>query len=169
MNNPITDDIFIIQGESIAVLPRDYMATSGVAPTVDAEGNILNNGLYDIRTVGVSISRMAEIVMNGFTFRILETSDIEIIYKICIDFITEHRRINSIGLYSLFSNEFIDMIENFKDEIFKKHREYLNEVEPVRSFNTIQDVMIYPGQVSKEEPQEEVRYINHSAIGLFKG
>jgi len=133
--NPLEDNLYLVRGTNIALLEREYLSAVGVAPTVNQDGEVIDDGLYDTRTVMIPIRRMAEIIMNGFTFSILNIEDIPKIYKVCRDFVDEHRRINASGVYQVYTNEFVDMIENLQKEIETKHKFYLGSIDNKQSFH----------------------------------
>ncbi len=162
---PIRDDIFIVSGPAIAVLEKEYLEIVGVQPTVDADGVILNNGLNEVRTVGLPIFRLASIISNGFNVNIVNQEDITTIYKLCSSFIEENRSINKSGIYKVYEDEFIDLIDNLKEEIVTKHKRLLEVTMPKESFNYLKDALI--SFDSPKQQNDDVPYVNKSSVGLY--
>ncbi len=174
MASLIETETFLVSGTAIAVLTKEYLETVGVQPTVDSEGRILTNGLDEYRVVGMTIVRMAEVISNGFNMSILNLNDVPKIYQISLDFISENRRINNSGVYKVYSDELIDLIDNFVTELEKKHKNILTIAAPNSSFNTLKHLtptidFDTKRTVSPEYDKNDNQpvFTNRSSVGLY--
>ncbi len=164
----IENELFLVQGSNVAILDRRTHDVVGVTPTTDSEGNIVSSGLNSERIVMLPIPRIAEIITNGFSIKVVNEEDIIKIYDICIKFVATQKRVNAGGYYKQYSDEFINTIDMLREEIQTKHPGFIKANEPTASFIERPNGLIDFNKPKKPVQQLEQTLSHKSSVGLYK-